>query len=61
MHLTEERWLAMSAREQDELIYALEAKLRLYAEYHNDADNWASFGIADPAEALYRVPLTSLP
>ncbi len=61
MNLTEERWLAMSAREQDELIYSLEAKLRLYAEYHNDADNWVTFGSADPAEALYRVPLTSLP
>ncbi|WP_165175496.1 vWA domain-containing protein [Desulfovibrio sp. ZJ369] len=61
MNLTEARWIAMSAREQDELIYSLEAKMRLYAEYHNDTDNWVSFGAADPAEALYRVPLSSLP
>lgn len=61
MNLTEERWIAMSGREQDELIYSLEAKIRLYAEYHNDTENWVSFGAADPAEALYRVPLTSLP
>lgn len=61
MNLTEERWIAMSAREQDELIYSLEAKIRLYAEYHNDTENWMSFGAADPSEALYRVPLTSLP
>lgn len=61
MNLTEERWIAMSGREQDELIYSLEAKIRLYAEYHNDTENWMSFGVTDPAEALYRVPLTSLP
>lgn len=61
MNLTEERWFSMSAREQDELIYSLEAKIRLYAEYHNDADNWMTFGATDPADALYRVPLTSLP
>jgi len=61
MNLNEARWMAMSAREQDELIYSLEAKLRLYAEYHNDTDNWVSFGASDPGEALYRVPLTSLP
>lgn len=61
MKLTEERWRSMSAREQDELIYSLEAKLRLYQEYHNDSDNWTSFGSSDPADALYRVPLTSLP
>ncbi len=61
MNLTEARWTAMSAREQDELIYSLEAKLRLYEAYHNDTDNWVSFGASDPGEALYRVPLTSLP
>ena len=61
MKLTEDRWLAMSAREQDELIYSLEAKLRLYREYHNDTANWVSFGSTDPADALYRVPLSSLP
>ncbi len=61
MNLTEERWIAMSGREQDELIYSLEAKIRLYAEYHNDTENWISFGATDPGEALYRVPLTSLP
>lgn len=61
MKLTEAHWQAMSAREQDELVYSLEAKLRLYREYHNDTGNWVSFGSSDPAEALYRVPLTSLP
>lgn len=61
MNLTEAHWLAMSAREQDELVYSLEAKMRLYREYHNDTGNWMRFGQSDPAEAVYRVPLTSLP
>lgn len=61
MTLDEREWTSMSSTEQDALIYSLEAKIRLYAEYHNDTDNWMSFGAADPAEAVYRVPLSSLP
>ena len=61
LNLDEQRWAAMSAREQDDLVHGLESKLRLYREYHDDVKNWQSFGAADPAEALYRVPLTALP
>lgn len=61
MNLTEQRWIAMNAMEQDELIASLSAKMRLYAEYHNDVDNWLRLDGADPSESLYRVPLTSLP
>ncbi|MBQ7607348.1 MAG: VWA domain-containing protein [Desulfovibrionaceae bacterium] len=61
MNLTEQRWISMNAMEQDELIASLSAKMRLYTEYHNDVDNWVRFEGAPPSEALYRVPLTSLP
>jgi len=61
MSLTPEAWSAMNSTEQDAKIRDLEAKLQLYREYHNDVSNWMSFGTHDPAEALYRVPLTSLP
>lgn len=61
LNLDEQRWAAMSAREQDDLVHGLESKLRLYKEYHDDVSNWQSFGSTDPAEALYRVPLAALP
>lgn len=61
LNLDEQRWAAMSAREQDDLVHGLESKLRLYKEYHDDVSNWQNFGSSDPAEALYRVPLAALP
>lgn len=61
MTLTENGWAAMNAREQDDFIHDMESKLNLYREYHNDVDNWADLGAGDPAERLYRVPLSSLP
>lgn len=59
--LTSAQWASMGGKEQDELVLGLKSKRRLYREYHNDTDNWESFGSPDPGDALYRVPLTSLP
>ena len=61
MGMTAEGWSAMSSMEQDAKIRELESKIQLYKEYHNDTANWKSFGSPDPADAMYRVPLTSLP
>ncbi len=59
--ITEERWYAMSVGEQTAFINDLRSKIRLYAEYHDDKDNWESFGAANPGDAVYRVPLSMLP
>ncbi len=61
MGMKAETWSALNSMEQDAKIRELESKLQLYKKYHNDTANWVSFGSADPADALYRVPLTSLP
>ena len=61
MGMTAEGWSAMSSMEQDAKIRELESKIQLYKEYHNDTANWKSFGSPDSADAMYRVPLTSLP
>lgn len=61
MSMTPEGWSALSSTEQDARIRELESKIQLYKEYHNDTANWMSFGSTDPADAMYRVPLTSLP
>lgn len=59
--MTEERWYAMSVGEQTAFINDLRSKIRLYAEYHDDKDNWEGFGAANPGDAVYRVPLSMLP
>lgn len=61
MKLTEVEWNNMNREEQDAHIRILESKLRLYSAYHNDTANWETFGATDPGDALYRVPLSSLP
>lgn len=61
MSMTADGWSALNSAEQDARIRELESKIQLYKKYHNDTANWVSFGSADPADALYRVPLTSLP
>jgi serine/threonine-protein kinase PpkA len=61
LRLTEEDWLRMSLGEQQTFIDTLKSKMRRYEEYHDDVENWESFGAADPGEAVYRIPLSMLP
>jgi serine/threonine-protein kinase PpkA len=62
MELTEQEWLAMGAAAQRELLNSVEAKIRLYTEFHNQPEMWVSFdGGKVPGDALYPVPLEALP
>jgi hypothetical protein len=62
MELTEQEWLAMGAAAQRELLNSVEAKIRLYTEFHNQPGMWVSFdGGRVPGDALYPVPLEALP
>jgi hypothetical protein len=62
MELTEQEWLAMGAAAQRELLNSVEAKIRLYTEFHNQPQMWVSFdGGKVPGDALYPVPLEALP
>lgn len=59
--MTQDLWLSLSVAEQQDFIDELESKIRLYETFHNDIANWARFGEAQPGDALYRVPLSTLP
>mgnify|MGYP006166551231 CR=1 FL=1 len=54
-------WLSLSVAEQQDFIDELDSKIRLYETFHNDLANWVRFGDAEPGDALYRVPLSTLP
>ncbi|PVZ09747.1 serine/threonine-protein kinase PpkA [Pseudomonas sp. URIL14HWK12:I9] len=59
--MTQDLWLSLSVAEQEDFIDELESKIRLYETFHNDVANWVRFGNAEPGDALYRVPLSTLP
>lgn len=59
--MTQDLWLSLSVAEQEDFIDELESKIRLYETFHNDMANWVRFGNAEPGDALYRVPLSTLP
>lgn len=59
--MTQELWLSLSVAEQQDFIDELDSKIRLYETFHNDEANWVRFGTAEPGDALYRVPLSTLP
>ena len=61
MRLTEEDWYRMSVGEQQALVDDLKSKIKRYQQYHDDVDNWVSFGATDPGETYYRVPLSMMP
>lgn len=61
MRLTEEDWYRLSVGEQQALVDDLKSKIRRYTQYHDDVENWMSFGRGDPGDAVYRVPLSMMP
>ncbi|WP_447648784.1 serine/threonine-protein kinase [Pseudomonas abietaniphila] len=61
LSMTQDLWLSLSVGEQEDFIEELESKIRLYETFHNDLANWVHFGDAEPGDALYRVPLSTLP
>lgn len=61
MRLTEEDWYRMSVGEQQALVDDLKSKIKRYQQYHDDVDNWISFGVTDPGDTVYRVPLSMMP
>ncbi|TER26487.1 serine/threonine-protein kinase [Pseudomonas aeruginosa] len=61
LNMTQDLWLSLSVAEQQDFIDELESKIRLYETFHNDVANWVRFGDADAGDALYRVPLSTLP
>ncbi|WP_443190668.1 serine/threonine-protein kinase [Pseudomonas indica] len=61
LNMTQELWLSLSVAEQEDFIDELESKIRLYETFHNDIANWVRFGDSQPGDALYRVPLATLP
>lgn len=61
MRLTEKDWYRMSVGEQQAVVDDLKSKIRAYQQYHDDVDNWISFGAADPGDSVYRVPLSMMP
>ncbi|WP_313958330.1 serine/threonine-protein kinase [Pseudomonas citri] len=61
LNMTQELWLSLSVAEQEDFIDELDSKIRLYETFHNDLANWVRFGDAEPGDALYRVPLSTLP
>lgn len=61
LSMTQDLWLSLSVAEQQDFIDELDSKIRLYETFHNDLTNWVRFGDAEPGDALYRVPLSTLP
>lgn len=61
LNMTQDLWLSLSVAEQEDFIDEPDSKIRLYETFHNDVANWVRFGDAEPGDALYRVPLSTLP
>ncbi len=61
LNMTQDLWLSLSVAEQEDFIDELDSKIRLFETFHNDLANWVRFGDAEPGDALYRVPLSTLP
>lgn len=62
MNLTESRWLSRSYAEQQEVLDAIEEKIRLYRRIHDDTDRWIDLsGRSSKGESVTTVPLDALP
>ncbi|AFL75293.1 vWA domain-containing protein [Thiocystis violascens] len=62
MNLTEARWLSRSFAEQQEVLDAIEEKIRLYRRIHDETDRWITLAPTVPkGESVTTVPLDVLP
>jgi serine/threonine-protein kinase PpkA len=62
MNLTEARWLSRSYAEQQEVLDAIEEKIRLYRRIHDETDRWVTLSPEAPkGETVTTVPLDALP
>lgn len=62
MGLDEESWKAMSVAAQTQFMMRLNTKLKQYQSFNADTGSWVSLAKgSDPSEAVYPVPLESLP
>jgi serine/threonine-protein kinase PpkA len=62
MNLTEARWLSRSYAQQQEVLDAIEEKIRLYRRIHDDTDRWVDLGgRATKGESVTTIPLDALP
>jgi serine/threonine-protein kinase PpkA len=62
MNITESRWLNRSYAEQQEVLDAIEEKIELYRQIHDDTDRWISLQArGNMGEAVTTVPLDLLP
>lgn len=62
MNLTQERWLARSYAEQQEVLDVIEEKIRIYRKVHDETDRWISLNPGSPpGESVTTMPLDSLP
>jgi serine/threonine-protein kinase PpkA len=60
--LDEDGWKSMSVAAQTQFMMRLNTKLRLYQSFNEDTGSWVSLAKgSDPSEAVYPVPLESLP
>jgi serine/threonine-protein kinase PpkA len=62
MNVTQDMWLSWSVGEQQSFLDGLEAKVKLYQQFHDDVDRWVVLdGGRVKGDAAYPVPLDALP
>lgn len=63
MGLDQDTWSSWSVAQQEDLLDRLEAKIKLYQRFHNEASLWIQLGGPGgrPGDAVYPVPLDTLP
>jgi len=62
MNISQDIWTSWSIGQQQQFIDTISSKIALYRRYHDNTENWVLLNPAAPAgEAVYPVPLDSLP
>jgi serine/threonine-protein kinase PpkA len=61
LRMSKSSWLGLSITGQQEFIDELEYKLKQYRDMYANNERWTVLDPRDPTEAVYPVPLDSLP